>query len=648
MPPRRRLLLGGGVLALVALGAVLAWVAGQGEDASSPLPPSTTAAASSSAAAAPQAAPTWRFVPGRVVTGAFTLSERAEVHVPRQGALPERWEGDMSLRGTLQWVHLGPQPAGGHLVEARWSDVTLERLTLSGAPLPVTAADLNGQSALVTYDDEGRLLRIEVPSRAHPVFANTAERLLRQLQAPWPAAAPPEGWSRDVTAGFGDARWHGALHACAPPRGCEAILRRQADDYAAFSFIPDHLAPDRRSGAATLQAALHPDGYPAAFDLDETLTLARGGDPVADVRYRATWALQGLHSIDPAARRAELDRLGFAPVGTRDAARLDALRKRVGDWTVEQALAQLQTWGASGRLPDHERWLWRTVGLVLLDPAAARALAALAEAPETAAPTRALILEVLGSAGSPPAQAAMRQILQAPGVEADPAYSALLQRLILVEAPEEATVSLLESVYAEGEEVDVRYGAASALGAALSRVAQADPQGAQRRADRLRDDLAAAPDSTGQRALLGALANTRMPGYARDIAAHGDASDPEVRAATANALESIPGEEAILALIRLVQREADPQVQIVAIRALASHPLTPAQLQALAEAVQTSALIPRSVGYLVDTCLAFHRNGLERAGIVAVLLAARPRAAGDPAVAGRVTVALQTLGVAPP
>jgi hypothetical protein len=584
-----------------------------------------------------------RWSPGRALTWSFSVDERSVVQLLRQGGAPERIEGELALRGQLQWVELGPEE-GAQLVELRLAEVTVERLTLSGQALPVKAEALQGLSALARYDGEGALKALEVPANASPLFGNFMERMARQLQAPWPAAPSEGGWSREVTGGFGEARWEAQALGCEEARGCGAVMRREAREYASFSFFPAALAPDGRDGEASLQVRLTAQGQLQGVSMEEALRLTRGGAEVATTRYEAQWTLLGSHTVDAGARRAALAKLNFGAPGGAEAARQDALRKRVGGWEIAQVLADLKAHGEGGQMPDHARWLWRTVGLLQLRPETARALEALAASPETSGRARALVLELLGSAGTPEAQAAMREVLGAEAVREAPGYGALVQRFLLVEEPEEASLAFLEQVYANGEGPDVRYGAASALGAAVSRSARRDPAGARRRADRLRDDLRAAQDDQGRRALLGALANTRQPGYVEEIMAHSEAQSPEVRAAAANALESMPSEEAVAALLRVLRGERDPQVQVVAARSLAAHRLSAAQLQALAEIVGEGGLSVSALGHIVNACEAFLRNGLDRAGVAAVLQAVRARSQGDAALSDRVTTALQALG----
>lgn len=572
----------------------------------------------------------YRWPLGQALSYNLSLDEATQVALGQNKRADEKLDGHLVLEAQIQTINLESTPEG-HLVELRFTAVRSLKWTLSGVdigtghePEKVFAE----RSVLVRYDDHGVATSIQHRPDAPSAFVSVTDRLIRQLQAPLVGGVTT--WQRKMECGFGYATTHGNLGACDGEGACQIKLVRRAADYGEYSFVPPQITEgSTRSGALEQTLLIAPAGFAKDNLVHETIVLSRDARQVAKVIYTAELRFVGQHTVDAKARLEQLADARYAerdPAEVATGARLDALKKRVGDWSFEQIASDFAHFGAEGRMPEHNKWLWKTVGLILLHPETAAQLSALARADGAPPRGRALLLDVLGSAGNPEAQAAMREILSSDSVEAEPEYAAMVQRFILVEEPETESLDFLDAIYDDDDrDGNVRYGAVTALGAAISRVAQHDPAAASRRGEAIAKDLSAASDDVERRALIGALGNTRLPEAEDEIRAYGDSENPRVRGEVAGSMESIPTDGAVDYLIAVVGSEPDANVQARAIRALANRMPTEPQLAALARAVATGPLAEVNLGHLVNTVMALSRNGVDREGLVAVLVAAKAR-----------------------
>ena len=316
----------------------------------------------------------------------------------------------------------------------------------------------------------------------------------------------------------------------------------------------------------------------------------------------------------------------------------DAERRLLADRAagLDAAAAVAMVSGFDGSDDETGPFLWRATGLVRLDPTAADALGAAAVAEDTPPAGRELALDVLAHAGTPPAQRALTRALSSPTLAADPPHRRLLlQRLSFVDRPDDETVAWAESLWddAEGPE---RRAAASILGAVAGhRAAAGDAATADRLAARLRDALATADDDD-RPALLQGLGNAARPADQSLLVTASAAAAVRDRAAAASALrhyETAAAQDAMVALVS----DRSASVQRRALSALDGRTLTPAQLDALTEAVRADAVSRVSDAALVNVVARQSRDPQCQALLRAVL----SRADDDPRMRARVRSLLQ-------
>lgn len=326
-----------------------------------------------------------------------------------------------------------------------------------------------------------------------------------------------------------------------------------------------------------------------------------------------------------------------AVAAVADAAHEDLLRRRTGDMTFERARADLLRWGRGGRMPDHNRWLWRVTGLLELRPELARDFADLVRGGALGPPGDALVFDLLANVGHPEAQAALRELIADPALRGRADAPGLVQRLVLLRDPEPETVDFLAARYA-AEDGPSRRATAAALGATLGRLAERDPARVAAPADRLVRDLGAASDPDERRALLTAAGNAGLDSFVPEVRRALAAPAPEVRAAAARALRRMGGPAETDALLATLTADEDAAVQRAAATALAERSLTDEQLLALAEALGRGAPLPPEAVHPLIASLVRQADALGPEGVLPALeaLAARPdldREAGHRVVA---------------
>lgn len=488
---------------------------------------------------------------------------------------------DLALRGAIA---LGPIERDG---DRRVRTLVVERVdalrvALAGHDLAATMRDaLTGGRARLVLDDDGALVGVEADTGVPAVAQNLLRLIASELQV---ELHDGSAWTA-----------HEEAHA---GRAAVAYARDVADRRRVVKT---------RTGYDHVRIAIEP-GAPVSTDGRARITLAAGD---------ALDALDGLEHVivgDPAAplatvttavtlRRTGAVPLARAPAHWRpialDRPVLDAsiddqlLRARIG--TLDQAAltARILGFQTAEHDPDFPAFYWQATGLLVRDPDACRALAALARDPALDAVRRGLIADLLVGAGTAPAQAELRALWRDEVYPDDERRERgfLAARIGNLAAPEAATVEVFL------RELDgppgVRRQASMLAAGALAGAPQAGPESAAVRDQvmaRLRDELQV-EDPAARIDALHALHNA---GRADALAAISEqAADPraDVRAAAALATRKIHDPRA-LALVAPLARDPDPRVQRVALESLRGQPLDAPAIRAVADAILDGTIGP--------------------------------------------------------
>ncbi len=441
-------------------------------------------------------------------------------------------------------------------------DFARHELELAGEPLLPDAetvrATFEGQRVVVELAANGLIEQMRFAPDAPPLFVHAMQSLLAELQLARGAGE----------FSVSEANQHGEGRVDYSVAGDRIVKRRSG--YAALLAMP---SPERAEVEAEARVTLK-DGRIARWSAEERIDAVRAGARLkVSTRLELERVGAGLPSVVDVARLSVVRRPGRPVLG--EEARMRGLRQRVAGLTRGQMLADIARFGPGGRLPDHNRWLWRAVGLLSLDPGAAEALAALIIRSEDSQ-TRALGLDLLTSEGSPRAQAALRRSLE--GVEADPAYGLLVQRLGFLDAPTAETLEFL-AARIEGEH---DLAAATALGSVVGKLGEE----ASEANERLVEMLDGREDEEGTAALLRGLGNAGLERNLSTVEAYAEDERVAVRASAAIALRKTGSEGARAVLRRLAgdPSEAVRGTALESLREVGPKAADSAALRALVEA----------------------------------------------------------------
>lgn len=391
-----------------------------------------------------------------------------------------------------------------------------------------------------------------------------------------------------------------------------AFTRRDDDRYAAIERTPRGLAHAELTRSESPEGLVFerrrhryeatPSGIRAPGELvrgQSTLTLRDGSIAQLEVDER----LEGDGHVEV---HLALSRLGDAPPPPPlELARLIArrpddvdpdrdarlLERRAAGLTIADLTEQLARFGDAGRVPDHERFLWRATGLLRLHPELAFALEPLFLDGDASSSRRGLVLDLLVHARTAESQQALRRLLASETAHDDPRHALHVQRLALLEAPDAATVSFATDRFEQATTVVDRFAAAYTY-AGVARQS-GDAVVAREAARALGAELERAEDPTERLHWLRALGATAAPEARAAIVRHVSDSSPNVRVAAVDALARQPGDGSEL---RGALSDGHEAVQREALRHVA---LDERDLEALHALARSDGWRPRNVEPLV-------------------------------------------------
>jgi hypothetical protein len=267
-----------------------------------------------------------------------------------------------------------------------------------------------------------------------------------------------------------------------------------------------------------------------------------------------------------------------------DSAEQRAMINRVGDLTIGDMVSHVLDFANAGRMDN--RWLWQATGLLQLHPEAAAELARVFEHEDLSKMGRAMILDLLASAGTKEAQKALREVLDSPSAKEDATTHAVYyNRIALTDADEETAAFAVEQfeAHANDEVGPMRIATAYALGAvAEKRYAAGDKRGVEALNARLVEQLGGASEPAEKTVAIRAMGNAGLEENVDRLVQQTKDASTEVRAAAADALRKNHTAESTEALLTLLQ-DPEWEVQQSALTSLSRYSLSVAEVTRIEE-----------------------------------------------------------------
>ncbi len=555
-----------------------------------------------------------RFQPG--LEYRYELSWQGQQHgvVGTDLAAPPRLLGDVDIAATL--LLRGVSDDGKQsLVEARLQPGKRHHMSVLGLDVYSTDKAFDdvfaGRRAFMRVDHEGRVVDMRFAPADPTTYKETMQWLLAQTQFIVPAS-PLKEWRAEEEGPFGKSRT--LYHR---PEGKGEPIERTRASYTEL-VLPNGVGtipPDQVASAGSTRGQLDARGCLEQLVIDEQLRSNLGA--------KQEVASLSLHMALKSVERATMADIDLTQLEVRQPGEVvvsEDMRRRMfaaaaAGLTGEQLIADLARF--DGHPPEAKRWMWRAVGLLELNPELASSL--IEPFGKARLDGKRLILDLLASAATPQAQAAMRTILGDAGLRQDPHYPELVQRFALVETPDPANARFLQDSYetAHGNDAPGAYASVVALGSTVGHLSASSNQAFVKQAKHynqvLRDQLAHSDgDENARAAFVMALGNAKMDENAGLLASKTHDESSGVRAAAATALRSYGDQGSFNALLDIMG-DSDSNVLQAAVRALAERDLSGGEIEALVTAILDGRTAP-GVDVLMVGLLGRHVDAGPRIG----------------------------------
>lgn len=506
-------------------------------------------------AAASPAASTWRLAwePGRayVYTMSARTSQRARIGA---GAAAQVVEGELDLVGQLVVRCLAAQ-GGKFTLGISLRELSTASLVVSGAKGLADAHELEGKELVVEMDDLGHAGRMLARKSDGATASYILQAMVTLLHVSLPEG-PSASWELDEPALLGRAHARYRADASAAPRAAPHAPRSLAREHASYLSllaVPDFAATASARVDGEDHVAFADDGALASVRVNEHVVVPGAPDArlVADVVAEFSLARRETFVREPIALAEMEEQKPGAVIGGADVRRA-MLEQLAGNLTLARLESTLAAYGGGAKLESG--FVTAAAAFLKLNPAYAGALVEMFERGDTNGAMQALVLDLLVSASTPAAQAALRDALASDAARRDPKmYPHLIQRLAFVMGPESATADFAFKLYTSSAPSSAHTAAAYALGSTMGALARSGSRAKVAAYDaRMKTDLARARSPEQRVTVLAALGNAGLPENVTAIRAYARDESARVRKEAAIALRKTDVPEARGALLDLL------------------------------------------------------------------------------------------------
>lgn len=444
----------------------------------------------------------------------------------------------------------------------------------------------SSREALVEVTPTGEIVGVHLKGNDPRLFRNLARLLIAEMQVRLPEG-PETDWSIDERGYYGVTP---SLYSVEGSKGNAWRLRKSRSAYTSLRGLTwrrDTLAQDVEYDSRVQLS----EGRVDAFVGEERVRVrGENGESLfavmTSVRQefataRAIPQVDDLATLRVGRRRHQLDET------TVDGQLERSLLESQADGLAWREVAALITrHGVTDKGSDFNKWLWRAVGLLKLQPELTERFVPLFEQEGLPQKSRQLILGVLGNVGHAEAQDVMLRILDSDLARNDAdAFFHYIQRLSLVDQPTAETAEFAAAEY-ERAAPELRIATAYTFGNVIRGLDASDSALADELNGRLAADVQTATTVDTRRILLSALGATGRDENVDTITAFSSDADSTVRSAAARALvkTQTPTSEKVLLELAV---DASTSVQRSALRTLTQYELSQEVLEEISFLVES-------------------------------------------------------------
>ena len=570
-----------------------------------------------------EAALRYSFVPGDVYRYSLQLTASEQLRLTGGSGAPV--DNALSVDLDLELaVRASETDRAFTTLELTLGELRTWEQSLLGTPVVESASAVKPRlaeaRASIRIDDSGRIREIGYPEAAPVFFRSLVQTVLGEIQIVLGDGPSWDTWEEAPGARFA-ARYVRRSEQGATP---VALAKRFVGVEAVRTLPLQGKTASEVDGAAAIE--VEPHAY---------LRSVRGERRLRVTDSSATELLSSVTKFTLVRRSVEHESRGTAApapgqlevLSLSDAVKSprapeDALRRRAAGLTRAGLVEGVRT-QAGQRGPDHAAWLWRATALLRTDDGMVEELERTFADPSLDARARALIIDLLASAGSTRAQAAIRGLIASVPDRQSFETGSLINHLALVTRPEPETIAFATAHY-RASSGPMRWAAALVVGGLARQLARAgEAAAAVPLVSQLSDDLRQARAPAEREALLLALGNTAAPAAEAPLLAATRNPEANLRAAAASALRRLDSPASRQALFALAA-DADPGVQRQAIRVLGGYALTDAELARFETMVADGRIRDGSYGELLNVVSLLEHTHPERVLAIADELSRHP------------------------
>jgi len=387
----------------------------------------------------------------------YTLAWHAEAS--RTGA-GMRVSGSLALEGELAVSVLAAGPEGTR-VSLSFPSLSVRELRVQDGPIEIDAAMLVGHHAEILVAADGDVRRAFFDGNAPPVFRELMTGVIARLDL---RGADPDVSPRAIRSGHGlvEATYH-------PGPGPGNVVTRELGRVLRFDTAPG-TTPDAKLLVAEGRIELDDDRVPTVIELHDAIDAPIEIGLVADDRF--SLARVRVERGDAVALAVALiDPVEIDPTAAPDQQAVDREldRQYAGDLTMQDISIALSV--ADGGLQPASGEFSRAAALLRGWPERADEIVPLVMRSDGGG--RQLAFDMLSAAGTPEAQATMRELLSEPASQWWPERVVLVQRFAFVSAPDDASGEFLLAmldVAEDAEDLELQRATMHPMGAVAGRL----------------------------------------------------------------------------------------------------------------------------------------------------------------------------------